>query len=91
MPWTIPYATTTEPRRPRAHASRQEKPRECKACPPQLESSPCSPKLEKALEQQQRPSQPKVNEYINNCASISVSVKRDHLDDYLHRSGDLEK
>jgi len=43
-------AATTEAHTPRAGASTRE------ACTPQLESSSCSPQLEKACRQQQRPS-----------------------------------
>ena len=34
----------------------EEKPPQCKACPPQWESSPCSLQLQKACAQEQRPS-----------------------------------
>ena len=40
----------------RAQAPQQEKPLLWEACAPQLESSPCLPSLEKANEQQRRPS-----------------------------------
>ena len=49
-------ATTTEPLRPRGRTLKQERPRQWKACAPQLESSPHSPQLEKAHMQQWRPS-----------------------------------
>ena len=39
-----------------ARAPQQEKPPQWEAGTPQLESSPCSPQLEKTLKQQQRPS-----------------------------------
>ena len=51
-----PHATTTEAHAPRACALQQEKPPQCEACAPQLESSPHSLQLEKARMQQRRPS-----------------------------------
>ena len=64
------WATTTEPTlwSPRTatteptghnywiHALQQEKPKEWETHTPQLENNPCSPQLEKAWAQQQRPS-----------------------------------
>ena len=54
-----PWATTTEPAHP-AGAQQQEKPPQWEACMPQLEVSPHLSPLEKAHEQQQRPSLPGV-------------------------------
>ena len=51
-----PCATTTEALAPRAHDPQQQKPPQGEAHAPQLKSSPCSPQLEKAHRQQQRPS-----------------------------------
>ena len=51
----IPWATTTEARVPTARAPQQEKPPQWEAYAPQWKSSPCSPQLEKARAQQQRP------------------------------------
>ena len=47
--------------RPGARAPQQEKPPQREARTPQLESSPCSPQLEKARAQQRRPSTAKIN------------------------------
>ena len=51
--WT---ATTEACLRSRACAPQREKPLQWEACTPQLESSPCSPQLEKAHPQHPRPS-----------------------------------
>ena len=50
-----PCTITTEAHVPRACAPPQEKPLQWEVCPWQLDSSPCSLHLEKALVQQQRP------------------------------------
>ena len=52
-----------KPRHPRAHALRQEKPLQREAHGLQLQSSPCSPPLEKSLCSNVRPSRAKI--YIN--------------------------
>ena len=50
-----PRATTTEARMPRSHAPQQEKPPQWEARTLQWSVAPCSPELEKAHVQQQRP------------------------------------
>ena len=52
---------TTETHSPTACALQQENAPQWKACALQLESSSCSLQLEKACTQQQRPTQPKIN------------------------------
>ena len=49
-------AATAEACVPRACAPQQERPQQCEAHALQLESNPCSPTLERALEKQRRPS-----------------------------------
>jgi len=51
-----PRAASTEARVPRACAPQQERPQQREAHTLQLESNPCSPTLERALEKQRRPS-----------------------------------
>ena len=48
-----------KPRHPRAHALKQEKPLQREAHGLQLESSPCSPPLEKSLCSNEDPAEPK--------------------------------
>ena len=55
-----PCAAATEARAPRTHAPQQKKPLRWEAWALQLESSPCSPQLEKAHKQQWKPGQPKI-------------------------------
>ena len=59
-----------KPKRSRACALQQETPPQRETHAPQLESSPSSPQLEKAREQQQRPSATK-NKYIFKSSFIS--------------------
>ena len=56
-----PCATATEPARCRACAPQQEKPLQREALVLQVESSPCSPQLEKSPRSNKDPAQPKVS------------------------------
>ena len=53
-----------KPTCPRAHTLLQEKLLKRKACALPLESSPCSPQLEKSLSSNEDPAQPKTNKLI---------------------------
>ena len=56
-----PRAATTEAQVPKAHAPQQEKPLQWEAQASQLEGSPHTQQLEKAHEQEKRPSTTKNN------------------------------
>ena len=69
-----------KPKRPRACTPQEEKPPQWEACVPQLESSHCSPQLEKSPHSNEDPAQPKINTYFGGKKkSISDrSHKRPH-------------
>ena len=56
-----PCEATTEAPLSRARAPQQEKPWQWEACATAMKISPCSPQLEKAHMQQQRPTETKIN------------------------------
>ena len=56
-----PHATVIKSKRPRACAPQEETPPQWEAHSLQLESSPCSPQLDKGLHSKEDPAQPKTN------------------------------
>ena len=83
-----PWATATEPRSPRACALQQEKAPKWEAPAPQLESSPCSPQLEKARTQQQRPRTAK-NKHINTKKPHCFFFLRKWIQITNHKKGQV--
>ena len=59
-----------KPIHPRTHALQQEKPLQWEAHILQLKNSPCSPQLEKACMQQQRPSTVQFSSVAQSCPTL---------------------
>ena len=72
-------AAATEAPRPRASASQQEKPLQWEACVLELESTPCSPQLEKGLRSTEDPAQPKINKRIKLILKITIICLKKEL------------
>ena len=66
-------ATKPLPHNYGAQGLQQQRPLQWGSCAPQLESSPCSPQLEKAHSKQQRPSAAKNNFFFKEIISASHS------------------
>ena len=73
--WSLVWEDSTSLKAPRACALQQEKQREATT----TKSSLHSPRLEKALEQQQRPSTAKNNEKKTVCRFINLSCSKHYV------------